>query len=380
VEDKAVQNKWKPRFRVVNDWIRDDQKKIDAAKKGQLTAEREERNRNRASRTMRAMPVENAYADEEPTDGFQEYANQERVDTDITREMLRKAEETRTIGAGTLRTLHDQGRQINDIQGRVNEINQDLAGAESHIRGIQSIAGTVLNSMAGESTTQSKQADAEDWPVLWHKNLFKSEEKTLRCCSDKFLRVGKSGVVREHYDYHNIKCIVIQGGKKRNTFRIQFFKGSALAMTSTFMKEIVHHFVHKVGADNLPVIFEKGAEEFDYLSMDAALIGSWRREGAQGGSGGRGDDYSYDNGASFASTGEKLGFSGQQALDVAKQEEDLQDIGNIARDLKEIAMTQGEELDRQNRALDTLTGSIDKTHQRIRDNNKKIRRARAWNW
>ncbi|CAN6550451.1 hypothetical protein ACFX13_011493 [Malus domestica] len=58
----------------------------------------------------------------------------------------------------------------------------------------------------------------------------------------------------------------------------------------------------------------------------------------------------------------------------AKQDDGLSDLSNILGDLKGMAMDMGNELDRQNKAIDNLSDDIDEVNSRVKGANQRTRR------
>jgi len=91
---------------------------------------------------------------------------------------LRLIEQTREIGASTMMRLRDQGTQIEQMQSDMDTVHNNMKQSERKLRSIESVWGTMANTVTSSSNSRYKKKADADRKLLRKRR--KEEKKSLK--------------------------------------------------------------------------------------------------------------------------------------------------------------------------------------------------------
>jgi len=124
------------------------------------------------------MFVNNKMSTQEPDEIYVEVNKFAKESISSASRALRLIELTREIGSGTMTKLKDQGRKITHMQGDMDTVHNNMKQSERKIRAIESIGGTVANSVTHSSNEPSKTRAKQDVQLM--KTRCKEDTKLKR--------------------------------------------------------------------------------------------------------------------------------------------------------------------------------------------------------
>lgn len=333
------------------------------------------------------------------------------VDTHTAARAVDLAEETKYIGNDTLAELERQGEQIDRIERGVAKLHANLEEGERVLRKINSPAGAGLN-MAMDDIKRtvesqmpvgfsmptvpipgitagflpgdrhasnapiSRELQLKDIPledtdilILIKQSNDKFRPGILRLnalhgfyCVDWFTRKKIKSL---SWTYQDVSQVVVRARPLHLDVRFKTSRNNRFRLCSAFIQAVVNEMVLRTTAR---VVFEPGTETFDYGSRKIVIRSKITDNDGPGGAVFFGVVHN---------TSDLISKTAHKDIKEAlvQQEGDVDHIAHNLKDLRSIAETMSDELDRQLNQLDHISTEVASARQRIHNDTYAVGRA-----
>jgi len=305
-----------------------------------------------------------------------------KVDTEASKNALRAANEARQVGTSTLAELTLQAEQIDRIENNVSLIHTNLDKGGRLLRGIESLPGSIANSLSKEKNGYipaahkdhtlevKREVPSEDFDILQKLSNDFLQPAILRFLEDKFMILDpqtKRTLQKCIWAFEKIECVVLRARPQH--IDVRFGQSSErLRICTSNVQQIVNEFYlryqqQSTAMRKLQVIFEPGTRKFP---LGKALLNQttnqdrpvfFRRGGAQP--------------PSITMTLMKHAPEDVKKQ-VEQQDRDLDEISDVLLDLNAIAKTMGVEIDRQTEQIEQVTKEVDSANSKVCKLNSRI--------
>jgi len=305
------------------------------------------------------------------------------VDTDLSKQVLRDALEARQMGADTLNELGRQAETIDRIERNVENVHASMDRGERHIRGIESVGGSLKNFFTSDKDVGNRTAynpvdrriqlddkppENVDLPILLkHSNdfltpaLLRFTEDCVKCVEADPPNRPYKGL---SFPYTSFAQFVVRARPQHLDLRFKDPNAPRFRLMSSHIQGIVNELALRCPGGK--VLFEPGIRTFQYGSR--ALCQRAVKVGRDGGGGGM-----FRAKQKLASNVLSDNVTDQTKAAFDEQDRHLDQLTDVVGDLKVIATGMGTELDRQNQQLEHVTTRVDQANERVFRNNFRVK-------
>uniref|UniRef100_A0A6B2L835 t-SNARE coiled-coil homology domain-containing protein n=1 Tax=Arcella intermedia TaxID=1963864 RepID=A0A6B2L835_9EUKA len=309
-----------------------------------------------------------------------------QVNTGAARQALSLLQETEQMGAAALMELEKQAEQIDRIENSVENIHSNMDKAERLLRGIESLPAYIGNSMRAKKEVVKKPNTPVDRKLVVQKGPVAPMEIEILCkkldCSFELaiLSIEENGLrcldpntnklLAPNYaiKYSEIQAVVLRIRPEHMDIRLQPPKThkDRFRLMSSYNQIIVNELYFRTDG-NISIQFEIGSNPFEYGLAKISTVPPSARKAVQNGFFLRGENQGFKTSSLM---GEDVSQEVKDQLD--EVDDNLDKMSNILVNVREMNMTMGQELDRQNDQLNRVSKRVDDADERIKNSNIRI--------
>jgi len=305
-----------------------------------------------------------------------EQLQQQKVETQLSKEALRLMTETTNMGSNVLVSLQTQQEQLDRIEEGVDNIHNNLDKTKEYIKSIKSLPHYIGNSLKN----RKKRITAEPIDRTRSKNLLNVEilckmpddsfsvgvllfdENEFSCIDPDTDRLISEEMI---YNYDLVDKIVMRARREHMDIRFNNDK-PRFRLMSSYLQIITNEIVLRCKKDQVQVIFEPSVEKFEYGNpkIITKQTPSIRKNITSG----------FFHRVESRQTSSLLSdnVDDQTKQDLDETDKDLDQISNLLGDLNGISLTINKVVDNQTDQLDRINDRTDGALNRIQRQNKEL--------
>ena len=278
---------------------------------------------------------------------------------------IRTLGETYEIGSHTLAQIHDQGEQIDRIQGKVDDMGRAMARGDAHLRDMERWTMIGGSKPRGQDPGAGRVGNFRGW--LEMRGMWGMGWRRRWCALFKEDRVIRY--------YHNDKGSMTD--KPIGSINLEDVKAVTLGADNVSLELVTHSKKHKFRAKTPG----EGKEWQDVLKgacglkRPASVVAGGAAAAGGGGRGGGGGGGLGGGGAGGRlSQAERADARSMRTVQDREIDKNLDTIGNLLGDLKGMALDMNSELTMQSRGLDHLAGDVEVRSDELHKFDRRIKK------